>query len=139
MPGANERLTYPKLAFAATKTQDVACDAAGNYSAKFKAVITNGTDFVTPPIVPPAVIGGGNRYKIKVTYRTANTQENRVSGTFAAPAGSTLVTGSPADTSVHSQDITVALPALKKTYPSKKNPLGISFSSYFYSDRKSVV
>ena len=111
LPGANERLTYPKLAFAATKTQDVACDAAGNYSAKFKAVITNGTDFVTPPIVPPAVIGGGNRYEIKVTYRTANTQENRVSGTFAAPAGSTLVTGSPADTSVHSQDITVALPA----------------------------
>ena len=111
LPGANERLTYPKLAFAATKTQDVACDAAGNYSAKFKAVITNGTDFVTPPIVPPAVIGGGNRYEIKVTYRTANTQENRVSGTFAAPAGSTLVSGSPADTSVHSQDITVALPA----------------------------
>jgi len=111
LPGANERLTYPKLAFAATKTQDVACDAAGNYSAKFKAVITNGTDFVTPPIVPPAVIGGGNRYEIKVTYRTANTQENRVSGTFAAPAGSTLVPGSPADTSVHSQDITVALPA----------------------------
>jgi len=112
LPGTNERLTYPKLAFAATKTQDVACDAAGNYSAKFKAVITNGTDFVTPPIVPPAVIGGGNRYEIKVTYRTANTQENRVSGTFAAPAGSTLVTGSsPADTSVHNQDITVALPA----------------------------
>jgi len=111
LPGANERLTYPKLAFAATKTQDVACDAAGNYSAKFKAVITNGTDFVTPPIVPPAVIGGGNRYEIKVTYRTANTQENRVSGTFAAPAGATLATGSPADTSVHSQDITVALPA----------------------------
>jgi len=112
LPGTNQRLTYPKLAFAATKIQDVACDAASIYSTKFRAVITNGTDFVPSPILPPSVIGGGNRYEIKVTYRTANTQETRVSGSFAAPAGSTLATtASPADTNVRNQDIKVTLPA----------------------------
>jgi len=111
LPGANQRLTYPKLAFTATKVQDVACDAVGNYSTKFKAVITNGTDFVPSPILPPSVIGGGNRYEIKVTYRTANTQENRVSGTFTPPTGATLIGATPADTNIRNQDITVALPA----------------------------
>ena len=110
LPGTNQRLTYPKLAFTATKTQDVACDSGGNYTAKFKAVITNGTgqEFLPSSILPPAVIGGGNRYDIKVTYRTTNTQENRQASPFTAPTGSTAIGSTPVDTNVTEQDISVA-------------------------------
>ena len=110
LPGTNQRLTYPKLAFTATKTQDVACDSGGNYTAKFKAVITNGTgqEFLPSSILPPAVIGGGNRYEIKVTYRTTNTQENRQASPFTAPTGSTAIGSTPVDTNVTEQDISVA-------------------------------
>ena len=110
LPGTNQRLTYPKLAFTATKTQDVACDSGGNYTAKFKAVITNGTgqEFLPSSILPPAVIGGGNRYDIKVTYRTTNTQENRQASPFTAPTGSAPIGSTPVDTNVPEQDISVA-------------------------------
>uniref|UniRef100_UPI0028E3AACB T9SS type B sorting domain-containing protein n=1 Tax=Capnocytophaga granulosa TaxID=45242 RepID=UPI0028E3AACB len=110
LPGTNQRFTYPKLAFTATKTQDVACDSGGNYTAKFKAVITNGTgqEFLPSSILPPAVIGGGNRYDIKVTYRTTNTQENRQASPFTAPTGSTPIGSTPVDTNVTEQDISVA-------------------------------
>lgn len=105
-PGANERLTYPKLKFTAEKKTDMACDNAGVYKATFDLKITSGSDFVTSPTVP-APFTGANRYEIKVTEGTGVAAGTRNALT-TAPAGTTFTTAvTPAGTNVHTQVITV--------------------------------
>jgi len=105
-PGANERLTYPKLKFTAEKKTDMACDNAGVYRATFNLKITSGSDFVTSPTVP-APFTGANRYEIKVTEGTGVAAGTRNALT-TAPAGTTFTTAvAPAGTNVHTQVITV--------------------------------
>ena len=105
-PGANERLTYPKLKFTAEKKTDMACDNAGVYTAKFDLKITSGSDFVTSPTVP-APFTGANRYEIKVTEGTGVAAGTRNALT-TAPVGTTFTTAvTPAGTNVHTQVITV--------------------------------
>ena len=105
-PGANERLTYPKLKFTAEKKTDMACDNAGVYTAKFDLKITSGSDFVTSPTVP-APFTGANRYEIKVTEGTGVAAGTRNALT-SAPAGTTFTTAvTPVGTNLHNQEITV--------------------------------
>ena len=101
-----ERYTYAKLAFTGLKVQDVACDAGGNYTAKFKAVITNGSDFVGGSGASPAPYTGATRYEIKVTWDPTSVTHIHA----AIPAG-TPIPATPAGTNIHNQDISVALPA----------------------------
>ena len=106
-PGANERLTYPKLKFTAEKKTDMACDNAGVYTATFNLKITSGSDFVTSPTVPAPFTPAGNRYLIKVTEGTGVAAGTRNALT-SAPAGTTFTTAvTPAGTNVHTQVITV--------------------------------
>ena len=105
-PGANERLTYPKLKFTAEKKTDMACDNAGVYTAKFDLKITSGSDFVTSPTVP-APFTGANRYEIKVTEGTGVVAGTRNALT-TAPAGTTFTTAvTPVGTNLHNQEIKV--------------------------------
>ena len=101
-----ERYTYAKLAFTGLKVQDVACDAVGNYTAKFKAVITNGSDFVGGSGASPAPFTGATRYEIKVTWDPTS-----VTHTHAPTPVGTPIPATPAGTNIHNQDISVALPA----------------------------
>ena len=100
-----ERYTYAKLAFTGLKVQDVACDAGGNYTAKFKAVITNGSDFVGGSGASPAPFTGATRYEIKVTWDPTS-----VTRTHAATPAGTPIGSTPAGTNIHNQEITVGLP-----------------------------
>ena len=109
-PGANERLTYPKLKFTAEKKTDMACDNAGVYTATFNLKITSGSDFVTSPTVPAPFTPAGNRYLIKVTEGTGVAAGTRNALT-TAPAGTTFpaapTTVAPGGTNVHNQVITI--------------------------------
>jgi len=109
-PGANERLTYPKLKFTAQKRTDMACDNATVYTATFNLKITSGSDFVTSPTVPAPFTPAGNRYLIKVTEGTGVAAGTRNALT-SAPAGTifpaTPTTVTPAGTNVHNQVITI--------------------------------
>ena len=108
-PGANERLTYPKLKFTAEKKTDMACDNAGVYTATFDLKITSGSDFVISPTLP-APFTGANRYEIKVTEGTGIAAGTRNALT-TAPTGTTFpaapTTVAPGGTNVHTQVITV--------------------------------
>ena len=105
-PGANERLTYPKLKFTAEKKTDMACDNAGVYTATFDLKITNGSDFVISPTLP-APFTGANRYEIKVTEGTGVAAGTRNALT-TAPTGTTFTTAvTPVGTNLHNQEIKV--------------------------------
>ena len=97
---SNEKLVYPKLRFTADKVQDEACDTAGDYHTKFKAVITSGSDFVTAPTVPSS-FAAALRYEIKVTEVN---QGDSYTTPMATPAG-TLRTVTPVGTNAHEQEI----------------------------------
>jgi len=105
-PGANERLTYPKLKFTAEKKTDMACDNAGVYTATFNLKITSGSDFVISPTLP-APFTGANRYEIKVTEGTGVAAGTRNALT-TAPTGTTFTTAvTPVGTNLHNQEIKV--------------------------------
>ncbi|WP_314296996.1 hypothetical protein, partial [Capnocytophaga gingivalis] len=107
-PGANERLTYPKLKFTAQKKTDMACDNAGVYTATFNLKITSGSDFVTPPVVPAPLSPAGNRYDIVVTQGGSVAAGARHTNFATPPTGATVVTGAtPTSTNIHNQVITV--------------------------------
>ena len=105
-PGANQRLTYPKLKFTAQKKTDMACDNAGVYTATFDLKITSGSDFVISPTLP-APFTGANRYEIKVTEGTGVAAGTRNALT-TAPTGTTFTTAvTPVGTNLHNQEIKV--------------------------------
>ena len=107
-PGANERLTYPKLKFTAEKKTDMACDNAGVYTATFNLKITSGSDFVTPPVVPAPLSPAGNRYDIVVTQGGSVAAGARHTNFATPPTGATVVAGAtPTSTNLHTQVITV--------------------------------
>ena len=107
-PGANERLTYPKLKFTAQKKTDMACDNAGVYTATFNLKITSGSDFVTPPVVPAPLSPAGNRYDIVVTQGGSVAAGARHTNFATPPTGATVVAGAtPTSTNIHNQVITV--------------------------------
>ena len=104
LPGANQRLTYPKLAFTATKGSDMICETTSSYVVKLNLKITSGTDFVQSPILPPAVVGGGNRYDIIVTRNTINAQQLKAS---SVPVPHMTLATAP--THLHTQELKVTL------------------------------
>jgi len=107
-PGANERLTYPKLKFTAEKKTDMACDNVGVYTATFNLKITSGSDFVTPPVVPAPLSPAGNRYDIVVTQGGSVAAGARHTNFATPPTGATVVAGAtPTSTNIHNQVITV--------------------------------
>ncbi|WP_423912147.1 hypothetical protein, partial [Capnocytophaga gingivalis] len=141
-PGANERLTYPKLKFTAEKKTDMACDNAGVYTAKFDLKITSGSDFVTSPTVP-APFTGANRYEIKVTEGTGVAAGTRNALT-TAPAGTTFTTAvTPAGTNVHTQLITVTytppLPTTPITYNVWVKDLGNKYCDDYVASAPIVI
>jgi len=141
-PGANERLTYPKLKFTAEKKTDMACDNAGVYRATFDLKITSGSDFVTSPTVP-APFTGANRYEIKVTEGTGVAAGTRNALT-TAPAGTTFTTAvTPAGTNVHTQLITVTytppLPTTPITYNVWVKDLGNKYCDDYVASAPIVI
>jgi len=104
LPGANQRLTYPKLAFTATKGSDMICETTSSYVVKLNLKITSGTDFVQSPILPPAVVGGGNRYDIIVTRSTIDAQQLKAS---SVPVPHMTLATAP--THLHTQELKVTL------------------------------
>ena len=104
LPGTNQRLTYPKLAFTVTKGSDMVCETSTTYVVKLNLKLTSGTDFVQSPMLPPAVVGGGNRYDIIVTRSTSSTPQTRTA-TVLAPH-MPLAT---APTDNHTQELKVTL------------------------------
>ena len=107
-PGANERLTYPKLKFTAEKKTDMACDNAGVYTATFNLKLTSGSDFVTPPVVPAPLSPAGNRYDIVVTQGGSVAAGARHTNFATPPTGATVVAGAtPTSTNIHNQVITI--------------------------------
>jgi len=142
-PGANERLTYPKLKFTAQKRTDMACDNAGVYTAKFDLKITSGSDFVTSPTVP-APFTGANRYEIKVTEGTGVAAGTRNALT-TAPAGTTFTTAvTPAGTNLHNQEIKVTytvppFPTAPITYNVWVKDLGNKYCDEYVASAPIVV
>jgi len=143
-PGANERLTYPKLKFTAEKKTDMACDNAGVYTATFNLKITSGSDFVTSPTVPAPFTPAGNRYLIKVTEGTGVAAGTRNALT-SAPAGTTFTTAvTPAGTNVHNQVITVTyivppFPTAPITYNVWVKDLGNKYCDEYVASAPIVV
>jgi len=142
-PGANERLTYPKLKFTAEKKTDMACDNAGVYTAKFDLKITSGSDFVTSPTVP-APFTGANRYEIKVTEGTGVVAGTRNALT-TAPAGTTFTTAvTPVGTNLHNQEIKVTytvppFPTTPITYNVWVKDLGNKYCDEYVASAPIVV
>ena len=147
-PGANERLTYPKLKFTAEKKTDMACDNAGVYTAKFDMKITSGSDFVTSPTVPAPFTPAGNRYLIKVTEGTGVAAGTRNALT-TAPAGTTFpaapTTVAPGGTNVHNQVITInygsspSFPTTPITYNVWVKDLGNKYCDEYVASAPIVV
>ena len=105
LPGTNQRLTYPKLAFTATKGSDMVCETSTTYVVKLNLKITSGTDFVQSPMLPPAVVSGGNRYDIIVTRSTSSTAQTRMA---TVPLPHMPLATAPSDN--HTQELKVTLP-----------------------------
>ena len=143
-PGANERLTYPKLKFTAEKKTDMACDNAGVYTAKFDLKITSGSDFVTSPTVPAPFTPAGNRYLIKVTEGTGVAAGTRNALT-SAPAGTTFTTAvTPVGTNLHNQEIKVTytvppFPTAPITYNVWVKDLGNKYCDEYVASAPIVV
>ncbi|WP_155813474.1 hypothetical protein [Capnocytophaga gingivalis] len=143
-PGANERLTYPKLKFTAEKKTDMACDNAGVYTATFDLKITSGSDFVTSPTVPAPFTPAGNRYLIKVTEGTGVAAGTRNALT-TAPAGTTFTTAvTPVGTNLHNQEIKVTytvppFPTAPITYNVWVKDLGNKYCDEYVASAPIVV
>ena len=105
LPGTGQRLTYPKLAFTVTKGSDMVCETSSTYVVKLNLKLTSGTDFVQSPMLPPAVVGGGNRYDIIVTRSTSSAAQTR---TATVPAPHMTLATAPTDN--HTQELKVTLP-----------------------------
>ena len=144
-PGANERLTYPKLKFTAEKKTDMACDNAGVYTATFNLKITSGSDFVTPPVVPAPLSPAGNRYDIVVTQGGSVAAGARHTNFATPPTGATVVAGAtPTSTNLHTQVITVTytvppFPTTPITYNVWVKDLGNKYCDEYVASAPIVV